>query len=584
MIKVWGLACAALVVAVLPFGCGQKEEAPPPPSGPTADAWFEDTSEKVGLDFVHDAGKVGDYFMPQAIGSGAAFFDFDNDGRLDIYLLQNGGPQSSSRCRLYRQLPNGKLQDVSQGSGLDIAGHNMGVAIGDVNNDGWLDVLVTQYNGIKLFLNRGDGTFTDVTDEAGLSNSAWGVSAAFFDYDRDGWLDLVMVCYVDYDPHWPCTGASGKRDFCAPKTFKGRVSRLFHNLGEREVPSAERGKNVAPRLALRAPRFADVTVPSGLSRLPGPGLGVLCADFDGDGWTDIFIANDGQPNRLWINQHNGTFQEEAHVRGIALNAMAQAQAGMGIAYGDVNANGLLDVFVTHLAEETHTLGSQGPRGLFLEKTRDARLLNARWRGTGFGTLFADFNQDGWLDLAIANGRVSAAAAPIDSSLGPFWSWYGERNHLFAGDSKGGFVDISPLNSPVCGKVNVGRGLAQGDFDGDGAVDLLVTAVAGPAKLYRNVAPLRGHWLSIRAHDPALKRDALGCEVRVVAGDRVWVRWLHPAESYLCSSEPRAHFGLGAVEKVDRIEVHWPDGTREAFACGAVDRRIELRKGAGTKIP
>ena len=247
--------------------------------------------------------------MPQQVGSGAAFLDFNNDGRLDIYLLQNGGPDSSSRNRLFMQTPDGHFQDVSRGSGLDIAGYNMGVAVGDINNDGWPDILVTQYGGVRLFLNRGDGTFADITAEAGLTNPGWGASAAFFDFDRDGLLDLVVVNYVDYDPTWPCTGPYGKPDYCAPKTFKGRVSRLFRNVSEKG------GKTV---------RFEDVTVASGLGSVLGPGLGVICADFDGDGWPDIFIANDGAPNRLWINQHDVTFKEEAVRRGGAYNAMAQA--------------------------------------------------------------------------------------------------------------------------------------------------------------------------------------------------------------------------------------------------------------------
>jgi hypothetical protein len=572
----------ALLLAVLAVTLGclvwtlqqpEQQEAEVPAAGPP---WFVDVTDEVGLTFLHDAGPVPDanqvYFMPQQVGSGAAFFDFNNDGRLDILLLQNGGPHSTSTNRLFRQEANGKFKDVTQGCGLDINGHNMGVAIGDVNNDGWPDVLITQYNGVKLFLNQKDGTFRDVTEEAGLSNPSWGTSAAFLDYNRDGWLDLVIVCYVDYDSTWACQGPSGKRDYCAPKTFKGRVSRLFRNLG----PAANNKAGV---------RFEDVTIKSGLGQIPGPGLGVLCADFNGDDWPDIFIANDGAPNRLWINQQDGTFKEEATRRGIAYDENGHAQAGMGIAYGNVDADGgdLFDVFVTHLAEETHTLWRQGPRGLFLDRTRESGLLKSHWRGTGFGTVLADFNNDGRLDLAIVNGAVAAQANPGDGSLGPFWSLYGQRNQLFANEGRGRFRDISLANAPFCGKMNVARGLACGDVDGDGGLDLLVTTIAGRARLYRNVAP-RGHWLSIRAFHPGWHRDALGTAIKVYAGKRSWVRWLHPAESYLCSSEPRAHFGLGDVSRVDRIEVTWPDGYRELFAEGyAVDQRIQLDRGKGKPL-
>jgi hypothetical protein len=540
--------------------------AVPPTSDPP---WFKDVTEEVGLDFVHDAGPVGDYFMPQQVGSGAAFFDFDNDGLLDILLLQNGGPKSASINRLYRQHPRGKFQDVSSGSGLDINGYNMGVAIGDANNDGWSDVLITQYSGVRLFLNV-KGKFQDATEKSGLDNPSWGSSAAFFDYDRDGWLDLILVCYVDYDPTWPCKGPSGLPDYCAPKTFKGRVSRLFHNLGQSEEHED-------------APRFEDVTIPSGLGTVPGPGLGVLCADFDGDGWTDIFISNDGEANRLWINQRNGAFTEEAVLRGVAYNMQGQAQAGMGIAYGDVDADGLGDIFVSHLAQETHALWKQGPRGIFTDRTSQSGILQSHWRGTGFGTLFGDFTNAGHVDIALANGSVFAQSEPGDPALGPFWSKYGQRNQLFAGGGNGVFRDVSLANPDFCGRDNVARGLVRGDFDGDGGLDLLVTTIAGRARLFRNVAPDRGHWLSLRAFDPELKRDALGTSIRIEAGSRRWQLWLHPAESYLCSSEPVAHVGLGAAEQVDRIEVTWPNGDREEFAGGEVDQRRELRKGMGSKV-
>jgi hypothetical protein len=577
------LGSSLLAVSILAAAC-QRSEVPAPrsdgqPEGRADPPWFVDVTEERGVHFLHHPGTVGNYLMPEQVGSGAALFDFNNDKRLDIYLLQNGGPGGPKNC-LYQQMPDGHFEDVSKRSGLDIDGYSMGVAVGDVNNDGWPDVLVTQYNAVRLFLNNGNGTFTEVTKEAGLNNPAWGTSAAFFDYDRDGWLDLVVVNYVDYDPTWPCHGPHGTRDYCAPKTFRGRVSRLFHNVGPRAAVPAGQG-------AKPAVRYEDVTESSGLGRLPGPGLGVICADFNGDGWPDIFIANDGAPNCLWINQKDGTFQEEALQRGIAYNGMSQTQAGMGVALGDVDGDGLFDLFVTHLAEETHTLWKQQPRGLFSDQTAAAGLITTSWRGTGFGTLLADFDHDGALDLAVVNGRVAARSAGVDPALGPFWSRYGDRNQLFKGNGRGRFADISLQNGPFCGRYNVGRGLVRGDVDRDGAQDLLVTTIGGPARLFRNVAPKQGHWLQVRALDPVHKRDALGAEVRVRAGERTWTAWLHPAESYLCSSEPIAHFGLGKVDRVDAIEVLWPDPapekSRETFPGGPVDRRIELRKGEGRPV-
>jgi hypothetical protein len=568
-ILVSGAYLALLLAAgALTWGCGQQEQLAPDPV-PPGEPWFADVTEQVGLDFVHDAGPLGTYFMPQALGSGAALFDFDGDGRLDILLLQNGGPKSRSTNRLFRQEKDGRFTEV-KGSGLEIAGYSMGVAVGDVNNDGWPDVLITRYGGVRLFLNNGDGkTFTDVTEEAGLSNPGWGTSAAFLDYNRDGWLDLVIVNYVDYDPTWPCTADNGKREYCAPKTFPPRVSKLFRNLGK---AAAGKGHGV---------RFEDVTVSSGLGSLPGPGLGVVCADFDGDGWPDIFIANDGAANHLWINRRDGTFVERALERGVALSALGKAQAGMGVALADVDGDGLLDLFVTHLGEEYNTLWRQGPRGLYEDRTARSGLDSPRWRATGFGTVLADFDHDGAPDLAVVNGRIAAAARSANPALGPHWGRYAERNQLFANDGKGHFRDLSPQNPALCGTANVARGLAWGDVDGDGALDLLVTTAAGRARLYRNVAPCRGHWLLVRALDPALKRDAYGAEVRVRAGGRTWLRVVQPAGSYLCSGDARAHFGLGAAGRVDGIDVFWPDGRAETFAGGPADRLVVLRHGTGT---
>ncbi len=564
-----GLVLGLVLASLLP-GCrpAADPDEGPRPSGPP---WFEDVTDRVGLDFVHDPGPVGTYFLPQIIGSGAALFDFDGDGRLDIYLLQNGGPDSKARNRLYRQLPDGRFQDVSAGSGLDVAGWNMGVAVADVNNDGRPDVLLTQYGGVRLFLNNGDGTFTDATRESGLDNPAWGTSAAFLDYDRDGWLDLVVVNYVDYHRLKECGGEGGKPDYCHPDGFPGTVTRLYRNLGR--------------TAGSKGVRFEDVTLKSGLGQLPGPGLGVACADFDGDGWPDIFVANDAKANNLWINRHDGTFREEALVRGLAYDGLGQPLGNMGVALGDVTGEGRFAVFVTHLTHETNTLWLQDPRGSFQDRTAAAGLMAVR--GTGFGTVLGDFNHDGALDLAIVNGRVNRApSAPGVPGLAPYWRPYAEPNFLLANDGRGKFRDISADNPALCGTPNVGRGLACGDVDGDGALDLLVTTVGGRARLYRNVAPHRGHWLLVRARlaDRFGGRDAYGAEVTVTAGKRRWTGLVNPGHSYLCSNDPQAHFGLGQAGRVDAIAVAWPDGTRETFPGRAADQVVTLRQGTGRPAP
>jgi hypothetical protein len=569
------LVCPALgafvAIAAIPLGCHRPGDAVPEQEEPGGPAWFTDVTEQVGLQFVHDAGPVGAYFMPQIIGSGAALFDFDGDGRLDIYLVQNAGPNSRSTNRLFHQRPDGTFEDVSAGSGLDVVGWGMGVAIGDVNNDGRPDVLVTEYGRIRLFLNAGNGHFTEVSQGAGLDSPLWATSACFFDYNRDGWLDLVVVNYVDYDPSWPCADSGGKRDYCHPNVFgAGTVARLYRN----------RGADAAGRWL----GFQDVTLESGLGQVPGPGLGVVCADFDGDGWPDIFVANDSQPNRLWINQRDGTFRDEAVTRGVAVDTLARPQANMGIALGDTDGHGLFNLYVTHLTEETNTLWQQGPeRGYFLDRTAAAGLAATRWRGTGFGTVFGDFDHDGGLDLAIANGRVYHRTLEATPAGAGFWARYTERNQLLANDGHGRFRDVSGCNPAFCGTAGVYRGLACGDVDNDGALDLLVTQVAGPARLYRNVAPERGHWLLVSAIDPALGgRDAYGAEVTVHAGGRRWVRWLNPGYSYLNSNDPRLHFGLASAVRVDAIHVLWPDGLEEDFPGGRSDQWVRLCKGQGAR--
>ena len=530
-------------------------------------SWFADNTVAANLNFTLRPATASSYFMPNLTAGGAALFDFDNDQRLDILLLQNAGPTSRFTNRLFRQTVRGTFEDVSDGSGLDVSGYGQGVAAGDVDNDGWVDIAITEYGATRLFMNRRDGRFVEVTRRVTIDNPLWGTSACFVDYDRDGWLDLAVANYVEYDPTKPCRHKSGRPDFCGPDAFPGTVSKLFRNRG-RFRPAAE-------------PRFEDMTMKSGIGRTSGPGLGIVCLDFDGDHWPDIFVANDGQPNRLWMNKQNGTFRDEAVERGVAYNAMGQLQAHMGVAVGDVDSDGLFDLFVTHLTEETHTLWKQGPRGHFQDVTAAAKLTAAASRSTGFGAVFADFDSDGDQDLAFANGRV-ALGSKVASPGTSFWQAYAERNLLFANDGTGRFVDVSVQNVPFSGSTAVSRGLAVGDIDNDGAPDLLVTAIDGPARLFRNVAARRGHWLTVRAFDPRLKRDAYGSEITVTAGARRWVQWVNPAHSYVSSSDPRAHFGLGAATRVDMIDVVWPDGARESFPGQSVDRIIELRKGAGKR--
>jgi len=565
----------ALVLAGVGFFVLRKPKpGPEPEPADEAGAWFEDVTARVGVDFVHEAGDPSRFWQPQIHGSGVALFDYDGDGRLDLYLLNFGGENPKATNRLYRNKPDGTFEDVSVASGLGIPGHNTGVAIGDVNNDGWPDVLVTQYLAVKLFLNNGNGTFRDATEASGLKNPLWGTSASFFDYDRDGFLDLVVVNYLEDEPGHRCYNPRQKQDYCGPTHFPPTVSKLFRNLG-----LADKGHS--PKGVAASVRFQETTLAAGMAKSPGPGLAVFTADFSGDGWPDILIVNDNAPNFLWINQKNGKFKEDALLRGIAVDSMGNAQAGMGVAIGDVDGDGLFDVYMTHLNTERNTLWKQVPkRGEFADLTAQAGLLGSDWRGTGFGTLMADCDQDGWPDIAVANGGVTQGSSTPNPALGEHYSQHGERNQLFRNEGKGKFRDLSKKNRALCGTPNVARGKATGDLDGDGALDLVVTNVAGKPLILKNVAPDRGHWLIVRALDPRLNRDAYGPEIQLRAGGRNLLPLINPSDSFQSSSDPRAHFGLGQPARYDDIHVLWPDGLAEVFSGGVADRSIVLRRGEG----
>jgi hypothetical protein len=557
------------LLGLLVAGCDRSSTPVTAPGAASGSQWFEDRTEKSGLLFRHVAGT--NYSMPDQVGSGVALLDYDNDGRLDIYFVQNGGPGSSFRNQLFHQETDGTFRNVSEGSGLDVAGRGMGAFAGDVNNDGLADLLVTEYGAVRLFQNLGGGKFREVTEGAGLDNPRWAAPASFIDFDRDGWLDIVVGNYVDYDPTHVCRDTQGQQDFCAPKTFGDTSARLWRN---------------TTRMPGAAPQFEDKTESSGLTRAPGVALGIVCADFDGDGWVDIFCADDGRPNRLFVNRHNGTFVDEAASRGLAFNAMGATAANMGVALADIDGDGFADLFVTHLTEEFHSLYRQGPRGLFTDAIAPAGLQQQTWRGTGFGTVFADFNCDGAPDLAIANGLVRRRVPghqPVLAGVNQWWGRYAQKPQLFANDGAGKFRDVSSDNSNFSGTALVGRSLAVGDLDNDGAPDLILCGTGGPARLFRNIVGQRGHWLKLRAVDPAHGgRDAIGSEIIVRFGGKNRWALVQPASSYLSSNDPAVHLGLGASTTMDSIEVTWPDGTREHFNGGAADRLIVLKRGEGRR--
>ena len=539
---------------------------------------FKEVAEQVGLKFQHYNGMTGKFYLPEITGSGAALFDFDNDGDLDVYLVQGNvlepGTKASSTLFPWRgrEPPQGKLfrndltvgkdgrptlkfTDITQQSGIVANGYGMGAATGDINNDGLTDLYLSNLGANQIYINRGDGRFADVTRESGTDDPRWSTSASFFDYDRDGWLDLMLVNYADFSvtnsPN--CFAATTARDYCTPRVFRAPGNRLLRN----------KGKGV----------FEDVTVKAGVDKEFGHGLGVVAADFNGDDWIDIYVANDGDHNQLWINQKNGTFTNEALLAGAAINRNGQAEASMGVDAGDFDGNGTEDIFTTHLIDETNTLYVNLGQTLFEDRTRESGLGMPGRRFTGFGTFFFDYDNDGWLDLFVTNGAVQLLPELVRKK-DPFP--LGQPDQLFRNTGKGTFVEVTDPAGPGFQLLEVGRGAASGDVDNDGDTDVLVTNNNGPARLYLNEVGNRNHWLGLRLVGNT-GRDMVGAKVEIVISkDRVLRRRVRTDGSYLSANDPRVLAGLGAFDRVQSVRVRWPDGTTEEFKDVVIDKYNTLK--------
>jgi hypothetical protein len=534
---------------------------------------FKEVAEQVGLKFQHYNGMTGKFYLPEITGSGGALFDFDNDGDLDVFLVQGNvlepntqsgntlfpwrGPQSP-RGRLFRNdLRSGKLTfvDVTQQSGIVATGYGMGVAVGDINNDGLPDLYLTNLGSNQMYQNKGGGKFTDVTKESGTDDPRWSTSASFFDYDRDGWLDLMVVNYADFSvansPN--CYAATTAKDYCTPRVFRAPGNRLFHN----------KGNGI----------FEDVTVAAGVSKEFGHGLGIVTADFNNDGWIDIYVANDGDQSQLWINQKNGTFVNDALLAGAAVNRNGQTEAGMGVDAGDFDGNGTDDIFVTHLMDETNTLFVNAGNALFEDRTREAGLGMPGRRFTGFGTFFFDYDNDGWLDLFVANGAVQLLPELVRQK-NPFP--LGQPNQLFRNTGKGNFVEI--MDQAELQPLEVSRGAALGDVDNDGDTDVLVTNNNGPVRLLLNGVGSQSHWLGLRLMGKS-GRDMLGTQVEIVIdGKNILRRRVRTDGSYLSANDPRVLVGLGTSTRIMRVRVIWPSGEVEEWKDLRVDQYTTLKEG------
>lgn len=552
-------------------------------SGP----WFLEQAHAVGLDFVHFNGMSGRFYQPEIMAPGACLFDYDNDGDLDVYLVQGRmlgdgqplipPPAGALSGALFRNdlalAADGtrtlRFTEVTAASGLHTRGYGMGVATGDFDNDGWIDLYVTGLGGNQLFRNRGDGTFVDVSKTSGTDDpQSWGVPATFFDFDRDGWLDLFVGTYLNYSlpAHVPCFGTSGAPDYCRPSVYRPQPNRLYRNT--------------------RDGRFADVTIASGVGRPFGPALGVTAADFNGDGWLDLFVANDEQENQLWINQRDGTFVDTALLAGAALGANGERKANMGVDAGDFDSDGDEDVIVTELINQGSSLYVNDGGGNFEEQSARRGVRQPSLPNTGFGVGWIDVDNDGWLDLLAVNGDVNQNVRDLTGRGNPFP--LGQRNQLLR--NRGGtFEDVTARAGPSLELVEASRGAAFGDVDNDGDTDVLVANGAGPTRLLINHVGGANHWLGLRligtaqpgaAGSPA-PRDMVGARVAVLRPGRptLWRR-ARADGSYASASDPRVLVGLGSDTTPPGIRVMWPDGRTEEWSGIALDRYTTLTEGTG----
>jgi hypothetical protein len=546
-----------------------------------APAVFQEIAASAGLNFHHYNGMTGKLFLPEIMGSGAALFDYDNDGDLDVFMVQgsvlNPADKPTGTLFPWRDAikPHGQLfrndlttgkdghpmlkfTDVTERSGIAATGYGMGVIAGDVNNDGWVDLYLCNLGSNQLYLNNGNGTFSDVTVRAGVDDPRWSTSAAFVDYDRDGWLDLMVLNYAEFSlaQSPSCYAETTVRDYCGPRSFRPAGNRLFRNKGDGS--------------------FEDVTASAGMAKDFGHGLGVVTADFDGDGWLDIYVANDGDPNQLWINQKNGTFKNEALLAGAAVNRDGVAEAGMGVDAGDFDGDGSEDIFVTHLMEETNTLYANLGRGSFEDRTREVNLGLPGSRLTGFGTLFFDYDNDGWLDLLVVNGAVRLLPDLVRKG-DPFP--LGQPNQLFHNNGKGQFTEVSETAGEAFRLSEVSRGAAFGDLDNDGDMDVLVSNNNGQVRLFINQFGNRNHWLGLRLLGAKTNRDMLGAKVEiVVTPKRLISRRVRTDGSYCSSQDPRVLAGIGSATRVEAVRVSWPDGQQEEWKSLPVDRYLTLKEG------
>jgi enediyne biosynthesis protein E4 len=544
-------------VAAAPFAWGSSRAANP--------VTFVDVVPFAGITFRHDNAASSEKYLIETMGSGCGWIDYDQNGLLDLYLVNGAAtrvytPKHSLRSALYRNNGDGTFSDVTAKAGVGAEGlFGMGVAVGDYDNDGFPDLYFLGYGRCILYHNNGDGTFTDVTARAGVENPGrWASSAAWFDYDHDGRLDIVIANYVAWSPDrnfWCGEHGPGLRSYCDPDNYDSVPPTLYHNNGDGT--------------------FTDVSKLSGVALKPGNGLGVVTFDYDNDGWQDIFISNDHMPNSLFHNDHNGSFSEVGYLSGVAVGADGQSEAGMGVDAADTTGSGRLDLIVAHLDMQLARFYQNMGDGMFDDATLRSKIAYATYHMSEFGVRFMDYDNDGARDLFLANGHVLDNIEIYHNDV-----HYAEPKLMFRNLGQSLFENVSDRLGQDFRLPRVSRGVAVGDFDNDGDLDILVNNCGQPPQLLRNDGGNANHWLEILLIGTRSNRDAVGARVKVSAGDLVLYDQRKGGMSYQSAQDPRLHFGLGQQPKVDAIEITWPSGTVMKLASLKSDQFIAVKEGEG----
>jgi hypothetical protein len=567
----WQGRAALFLVLALGLAAGT---AAAPDDGASLGFSFTEVAEKAGLTVVTVyGGKEANRYLLETTGTGVGLFDYDGDGRLDVFFVNGttleGFPRGQEPVNhLYRNRGDGTFEDVTTRSGLGMAGWGQGVCAGDYDNDGREDLYVTYYGQNRLFHNRGDGAFDEVTGQAGLLNPAtrktrWGTGCAFLDYDRDGRLDLLAANYIDLDLATAPTPDSGLCRYkgvkvaCGPPGLAGGKNVLYRNRGDGT--------------------FEDVSEKSGITRASGTyGLGVSTLDFDDDGWVDAYVANDSNPSALYRNNHDGTFTDVGVSSGCAYSQDGKPQAGMCVAIGDYDHSGTMDIFKTNFAGDTSTLYSNSGQGFCDDRTFAAGIgVNTRW--LGWATAFVDFGNDGWLDLFLANGHVYPEVAQLQTEAA-----YAQRKVVYASRGNGRFQDVTERLGPPASTPRPARGAAFGDIDNDGDVDVVVSNVNTTPDLFRTDTEPGRHYLLVKLVGTTSNRSAIGARVGCTAGGFTQWQEVRGGGSYISQNDLRAHFGLGSATRVDRLWVRWPNGLEEEWRDVPADQILTLREGSGTR--